>query len=244
MAQLSGIFVKLIDEQGAVEHQLHQMFLLWLWTVWIIMWRGGRHKRTFARFLLHNYRLAVFFHQQVETPLYAKHFAEECGFEHCLPHVNAANGFGQVVAYKFLDIAFLHTRVGIEFRHVFPASHSVACHKSYGIVSEKVHHSFLKRAGAPMHRLVEILPGKISKMYGQGVGLRLEFIDQIHKRRFSISLETRRYGRDVHKIVGLVDYEFRHTDFAVIAHAHEVELHAASEQQRQIRPVATASRVR
>ena len=91
-----------------------------------------------------------------------------------------------------------------------------------------------------MHRLVEILPGKISKMYGQGVGLRLEFIDQSHKRRFSISLETRRYGRDVHKIVGLVDYQFRHTDFAVIAHAHEVELHTASEQQRQIRPVATA----
>lgn len=74
-----------------------------------------------------------------------------------------------------------------------------------------------------MHRLVEILPGKISKMYGQGVGLRLEFIDQSHKRRFSISLETRRYGRDVHKIVGLVDYQFRHTDFAVIAHTHEAE---------------------
>ena len=33
MAQLSGIFVKLIDNQGAVEHQLHQMFLLWLWSL-------------------------------------------------------------------------------------------------------------------------------------------------------------------------------------------------------------------
>ena len=171
----------------------------------------------------------------------SQYLAEERRLEHYRLGVVSADQGGQVAAYQFVDVPFLHFGVVVEAGRLLGVCHPVARQQRHGVVFEKLSNAFVERRPSAVHGVVEIAAGQVAQVYGRSVGQGLYLVDEADERRLGVGFKTRGYGGDVNEIVGLVDYQLGHAYVAVEAHANEVELRALGQQALKVAPVSLAA---
>ena len=224
MAQLVGVFLELVVEQGTIERQLYKMLLLRHRSVGIVLGRCVGHKLALARLLFYYRCATVLIVQQVETALNAEYVAEECRLQHHRLGVVFVHLLGQVVAYKLLYVLFLLACVLVELLHRSLVVHVVARCQTYGVGLEEFHNTLAEGHVAVVNRVVQKTSCKITEMDVHRIGLRFQSVHHIHIWRLGVGFEARGYSSNVYQIVGFVNDEFGHAHILLHTDAHEVEL--------------------
>ena len=241
MAELVGIFLKLIHEQGAIEQGLHHVLLARPGHRGIVAWRTRRHIVALARLLLDNRHTVLVGVEEVQATLNAEHRTEEGGLEQYVAAIVVADGFGQTLADELLNIALLG---GSLLAEKFVVAHQFGTgHHAQGMVGHVGLQAFADGLMAVVNDVVEQLARQVTEVDVIGVGCGAQLIDKGHAGRFGIGLKAARDGGDIDQIVGLEDNQFGQAHLArlVAAHTHQMEHCALPQHVAQIPPIALAA---
>ena len=219
-----------IMEHGAVEQQLHIVFLL-LSHIGV-----GRPVSRLAALLLHH---RVERHMnEVHTSLKAKRLTEERGFKYQFARLHRPLFLLvlQRVGHDVANVGALALRLTVEVGIKLIR----ATGKGQGVSAEEMFQAVSISGVGIIDRLVEQLTGIVAKQDGLACRSGLELVHQAQTCRAAILLKTGCHSRYVYQVVGVEHKQLAIQTSLFLARLHDVELRPLIKKSREVTPVAHA----